>query len=142
MIDAPSPPDDTAPEAIDWDFADRVARRVAGHEALERSYLARALHRDFDDVTIEAEGLVADHTGLRSLAGPARALVLDRPSWASANLVSFRRMLRPVTDRMAARMVGQPDGRSGPQARRRRARDARRLPGPAGARPVRPAGAG
>jgi coenzyme F420 biosynthesis associated uncharacterized protein len=95
-------------EAIDWDFADRVARRVAGHEALERSYLARALHRDFDDVTEEAEGLVAEHTGLRSLAGPAHALVLDRPSWASANLVSFRRMLRPVTDRMAARLVGNP----------------------------------
>jgi coenzyme F420 biosynthesis associated uncharacterized protein len=109
LIDAAAPVDEADGKApIDWDFADRVARRVAGHEALERSYLARALHRDFDDVTAEAEGLVADHTGLRSLAGPARALVLDRPSWASANLVSFRRMLRPVTDRMAARMVGNP----------------------------------
>jgi coenzyme F420 biosynthesis associated uncharacterized protein len=108
VIEAAAPSADGGPEAIDWDFADRVARRVAGHEALERSYLARALHRDFDDVTVDAEGLVAEHTGLRSLAGPARALVLDRPSWASANLVSFRRMLRPVTERMAARMVGNP----------------------------------
>jgi coenzyme F420 biosynthesis associated uncharacterized protein len=109
VIEGAPPGDDGSPaDAIDWDFADRVARRVAGHEALERSYLASALHRDFDEVTAQAEGLVAEHTGLRSLAGPARALVLDRPSWASANLVSFRRMLRPVTDRMAARMAGNP----------------------------------
>jgi coenzyme F420 biosynthesis associated uncharacterized protein len=103
-----APPDQPLPEPIDWDFAERVARRVAGKEALERSYLAQGLVREFDDVTTEAEALVGEHTGLVSLAGPAHALVLDRPAWATANLASFRTMLRPVTTRMAARMAGNP----------------------------------
>jgi coenzyme F420 biosynthesis associated uncharacterized protein len=55
---------------------------------------------DFEELTAEAEGLVADETGLRSLAGPARARVTDRAGWVEANLASFQRLLRPVTDKM------------------------------------------
>ena len=112
--DLPAPRSDAAPGADVGGRAHRLGVRRArgppggGRDVLEGSYLHPVLARDFAEVTAEAEGLVGEHTGLVSLAGPARALVLDRPSWASANLVSFRKMLRPVTDRMAARMAGNP----------------------------------
>ncbi len=96
------------PSPIDWDLAARIARRVAGREPLERSYHARVLERDFDEVTSEAEDLVAEFTGLRSGVGPARALVLDRGQWTAANLVSFERLLAPITERMAAKLAASP----------------------------------
>ncbi len=96
------------PSPVDWDLAARIARRVAGREPLERSYHARVLERDFELVTSEAEDLVADFTGLRSAVGPARALVLDRGQWTAANLVSFERLLAPITDRMAAKLAASP----------------------------------
>ena len=59
------------PEPIDWALATRIARRVAGREPLASSYLATSMRRDFESVTEQAEGLVADFTGLRA-PGPAR----------------------------------------------------------------------
>ena len=47
-----------------------------------------------------AEERVAEATGLRSLAGPARARVTDRAGWVKANIASFQRLLRPITDRL------------------------------------------
>jgi coenzyme F420 biosynthesis associated uncharacterized protein len=47
---------------------------------------------------------VAQATGLRSLEGPARARVTDRAGWVSANIRSFQRLLRPLTDRLGERM--------------------------------------
>jgi coenzyme F420 biosynthesis associated uncharacterized protein len=95
------------PEPIDWALAQRIARRVAGREPLASSYLAASLRRDFDSVTAEAEGLVAEFTGLRA-PGPAIATVLDRPGWVDANVGSMRRMLAPLTDRVGARMARSP----------------------------------
>jgi coenzyme F420 biosynthesis associated uncharacterized protein len=51
---------------------------------------------------------VANETGLRSLAGPARARVTDRAGWVRANLASFRRLLRPLTDKLGSRMTAGP----------------------------------
>src|SRR5947209_42249 len=101
--DAGSPPD-----PIDWGLAQRVARRVAGREPMASSYLASSLQRAFDEVTATAEQLVAAFTGLRSSAGPARALVLDRPGWVSANVSSFRRLLAPFTRRVGERLAKSP----------------------------------
>lgn len=92
------------PEPVDWALAQRVAQFVAGHDPLARSYHSASLHTDFDEVTAEAEDLVAEFTGLRSLAGPARASVVDRQAWVAANIGSFRRMLEPFTTRVAERL--------------------------------------
>ncbi|MGI9022344.1 MAG: zinc-dependent metalloprotease [Acidimicrobiales bacterium] len=91
-------------EPVAWDVAERVAARVARKEPLAESYLYDSLAPDFAEFTAEAEELVAQETGLRSLSGPARARVTDRQGWVHANLKSFRRMLRPLTDRLGDRM--------------------------------------
>jgi coenzyme F420 biosynthesis associated uncharacterized protein len=100
----PGPP---VPEPIDWALAGRIARRVAGREPLASSYLATSLRRDFESVTEEAEGLVAEFTGLRA-PGRAVATVLDRAGWVDANVGSMRRMLAPLTARVGARMARSP----------------------------------
>jgi coenzyme F420 biosynthesis associated uncharacterized protein len=85
---------------VDWQLAERVAVRAAGREPFAESYLAHSLQRDFDEATAEAEELVAQTTGLRSMSGPARARVTDRAGWVRANVSSFQRLLRPITDKL------------------------------------------
>jgi coenzyme F420 biosynthesis associated uncharacterized protein len=89
-------------DPVAWDLAERVAIRVARREPLEDSYLYARLEPDFEELTAQAEALVEAETGLRSLAGPARARVTDRQGWVSANVQSFQRLLRPVTERLGA----------------------------------------
>ncbi len=95
-------------KAIDWELAERVAVRVAGHEPFARSYHWDSLGPDFEELTAQAEELVAAETGLRSLAGPARARLTDRPGWIRANIASFQRLLRPLLDKFAERLEASP----------------------------------
>ena len=73
---------------------------LAGDEPFAESYHSASLAPDFAELTAQAEELVADATGLRSLAGPARARVIDRPDGSQANIASFQRLLAPVTDKL------------------------------------------
>jgi len=66
-------------DPVAWEVAERVAIRVAGREPFSESYHYASLQPDFDQLTARAEDLVAAETGLRSLSGPARARVTDRP---------------------------------------------------------------
>lgn len=93
-------------DPIAWDTAERVAIRVSGREPLAESYHYASLEPDFREFTAEAEALVEAETGLHSMAGPARARVTDRPGWIRANLASFQRLLRPLTDRLGSRLTG------------------------------------
>ena len=131
----PAPP---VHDPIDWDLAERVARRFSGREPLAASYLAGSLRADFDAVTAEAEALVADYTGLRS-PGPARAQVVDRASWVVGQRLVDAPPAR-AAHRAGRRTHGRQPGRAHrPPGRRHRDRGAARVPRPAGARPVRPA---
>ncbi|HEX7132604.1 MAG TPA: zinc-dependent metalloprotease [Iamia sp.] len=93
-----------APSAVDWELAERVAVRAAGTDPFHRSYHADSLVADFDELTTLAEEQVALATGLHSLAGPARARVDDRGDWIRANIASFQRLMRPVTNRLEEKM--------------------------------------
>jgi len=95
------------PEPVDWELAERVARRFAGREPIAASYLGGSLHSDFSAVTTQAEELVAGFTGLHA-PGTASACVLDRPQWVHANVGSMRRMLHPLTARVGERMARSP----------------------------------
>ncbi|MGI8757236.1 MAG: zinc-dependent metalloprotease [Acidimicrobiales bacterium] len=86
--------------AVDWGLAEKVAVRAAGREPFAESYHYASLTSDFAELTALAEDQVAAATGLRSLAGPARARVTDRQGWVRANIDSFQRLLRPITDRL------------------------------------------
>lgn len=85
---------------VDWELAARIARKVAGQEPLASSYLYDSLAPDFAEATELAEQLVTAETGLASLDGPARARVIDRGDWIDANIASFQRLLRPLTDKV------------------------------------------
>ncbi len=93
-------------DLVDWDLAERIAVRAAGREPFADSYLADSLDADFAELTALAEELVEAETGLRSLSGPARGQVTDRPGWVRANIASFQRLLSPVTDRFSSRVGG------------------------------------
>ncbi|MDP9387565.1 MAG: zinc-dependent metalloprotease [Actinomycetota bacterium] len=95
-------------DAISWDLAEKVAVRVAGQEPLARSYHYASLQPDFAELTAEAEELVAAATGMRSLAGPARARVTDRAGWVRTNIASFQRLLRPLTEKVGPRLEASP----------------------------------
>ena len=96
------------PEPISWEMAERVAVRVAGREPLAESYHYATLESDFTELTAQAEDLVTEATGLRSLAGPARARVTDREGWVRANIASFQRLLRPLTDKLGPKLAASP----------------------------------
>ena len=89
-------------DPIAWDVAERLAVRVAQRGYRPLTYEMRALTADFEELTAQAEELVTAETGLRSLTGRARARVVERDDWVRANLASFRRLLRPVTEKLAA----------------------------------------
>jgi coenzyme F420 biosynthesis associated uncharacterized protein len=65
------------------------------------------LEASFGELTARAEELVVEHTGLRSSAGAASALVLERAEWADANVSSFEHLLAPVTGKLVDRMGGR-----------------------------------
>ena len=94
------------PDPIDWALATRVSARIAGTDSFASSYHAHSLQPDFDAATAEAEELVAIETGLRSLAGPARARVASRQDWVRANIASFQRLFRPLTERLGPKLTG------------------------------------
>ncbi len=91
-------------EVIDWAVAEKVAVRATGREPFSQSYHYASLLPDFERFTAQAESAVANETGLVSLSGAARARVTDRAGWVRANLSSFRRLMRPLSDRLGERM--------------------------------------
>ena len=103
-------------DQIDWDLARKVAVRAAGSEPYTAAMWRRGVEEDFAAYTEQAEELVAEHSGLRSLAGPARGRLTDRVGWIDANLASFQRLLRPLTQKLA--QAGGSDSALAPLTRR------------------------
>ena len=99
---ADSDESEAADDPVDWDLARRVALRTAGREPYTAARHRDGLEDDFAEFTPRAEELVADCTGLRSLSGAARGRVTDRAGWIDANLASFQRLLRPLTDKLGS----------------------------------------
>ena len=101
---------------VDWELARKVATRAGARKPFAQAGLTDAtLAADFAELTAQAEQLVAAETGLVSLAGPARAQVADRAMWVDANVASFRRLLRPLLEKMEPKVASS---RLTPVARR------------------------
>ncbi|MHB1711072.1 MAG: zinc-dependent metalloprotease [Acidimicrobiales bacterium] len=96
------------PGAISWEVVERVAGWVATRKALPEAYRPDLLQGEFEELTAQAEELVAESTGLRSASGPARARVADRSGWVHANVASFQRLLGPHLERLVlSRLVSK-----------------------------------
>ena len=89
-----------SPGAVAWDTAEKVAGWVGNRHQPPPSYRPDQLQADFEELTAQAEELVAESTGLRSASGPARARVTDRAGWVHANVASFQRLLGPHLDKL------------------------------------------
>ncbi len=90
----------TAARTVSWETAERVAGWIGNRHRPPDSYRPDVLERDFEELTAQAEELVAESTGLRSASGPARARVTDRAGWVHANIASFQRLLGPHLARL------------------------------------------
>lgn len=94
------------PGAISWEVTQRVAEWVGRRGPLPAPYRPDLLQAHFAEVTAEAEDLVEAATGLRSTAGPARAVVTDRPGWVAANIAAFQRLVGPHLEQLSAHRAG------------------------------------
>ena len=132
-----------------WDTAERVAGWVGSRSHLPAPYRPDLLQADFEELTAQAEELVAASTGLRSSSGPARARVTDRAGWVHANVAGFQRLVGPhldkldparlvATNKVTERLAG-PLASAGPGGHRHPDGPGARLAVHPGARPVRPA---
>lgn len=92
---------------IDPRIARAVATRVAGASPLQGSYLIEALETDLAHAVPRSEELVAEVSGIAP-PPPVRWSVVDRSSWAGANIAGMDRLLRPLTDRLGARLESLP----------------------------------
>jgi coenzyme F420 biosynthesis associated uncharacterized protein len=91
-------------DPVAWDVALGVARqavRVVGDPVSDAE--VASLQEELSEVTARAERLVEAASGLRAVGAPTRAKVVTRQGWAEANVGSFRRLLRPLGERLAAR---------------------------------------
>ena len=104
---APAVTPAAVPDPVDWALARCVAHFVSGRDPLADSYLAASLQADFDALTVRAEALVAEYTGLRA-PGAATARVLDRNHWVDSNITSMQTMLEPLMQRFGARLARSP----------------------------------
>ncbi len=100
--------------AVDWVVARKIAAKIAGRDPYQAARYRNGLEEDFDRFTAQAEDLVAECTGLRSLDGRARGRVTNRQGWVEANLSSFQRLLRPITDKLEEKMDSK-EGAIGPK---------------------------
>jgi coenzyme F420 biosynthesis associated uncharacterized protein len=82
-----------APSLVDWDLARKVAAGALILKPAPATYRSAPLQAQFDELTARAEVLVSESTGLHSAHGLARAKVVDRSGWASANVRSMQRLV-------------------------------------------------
>lgn len=84
-------------------IASAVARRVAGSSGLDRSYLMDRLRADLDETVPLSEQLIAESSGIPA-PPPVQWGLIDRATWAEANISSMTTMLDPVVDKIGDRL--------------------------------------
>ncbi|MGW4381883.1 zinc-dependent metalloprotease [Kitasatospora sp. NPDC004531] len=96
-------------EMVDWDLAVATAVRLARPGPRVGREEARTVVAELRRHAAEAERHVREFTrmGTDEDTPGTPVLVVDRPGWVRANVAGFRTVVRPLTDRLAAR---RPDG--------------------------------
>jgi coenzyme F420 biosynthesis associated uncharacterized protein len=91
------------PRLVEPALAAAVARRVAGTSGLDGSYLQARLRSDLDEAVPLSEKLVAEASGIPAPPPVAWGLI-DRATWAEANISSMTAMLNPVAEKLGDRL--------------------------------------
>ena len=86
---------------VNWEIAHQIARAVAGAGGPGPGATKEEL-RAFEESCRIAQMQITQHTGMEP-GGLTRVEVVDRVSWANANLDGFR----PLVDRLSQRLRGQ-----------------------------------
>jgi len=85
---------------VDWDFAVTVGSRVAGPGPEVSAEEAGAAVVELREGAERSTPLVQEFTGLRTAAGTAPVLVVDRRGWVRANADGFSKILAPIVDKL------------------------------------------
>ncbi|MGH2752634.1 MAG: zinc-dependent metalloprotease [Actinomycetota bacterium] len=88
-------------------IASAVARRVAGTSGLDHSYLLDRLRADLGEAVPQAEKLVAEASGIPA-PPPVEWGLIDRATWAEANISSMTALLNPIADKIGDRLERLP----------------------------------
>jgi coenzyme F420 biosynthesis associated uncharacterized protein len=88
-------------------IASSVARALSGDRSITSSYLSERLIRDLQASVPRAEALVAEVSGIPA-PPPVRWAIVDRSTWAAANIQGMVTMLQPLADRLGQRLDAQP----------------------------------
>ena len=83
---------------VDWSLARQIARFAS------RDGGPADIDADLDSMVADAEGHLRGYTSLSPAQPIPPPEVVDRGEWAEVNLDSLRKMLEPVTERMANRL--------------------------------------
>lgn len=92
---------------IDASVATAVARRVAGSPASVSAADLDRLRRNLEAAVPRSERLVADVSGIAPPT-PVRWGILERVSWAEANIVGMSSLIAPLADKLGARLEALP----------------------------------
>ncbi len=90
--------DDTSP--IDWDFAERIAIATSGRTDFARTPASVTMPVELPDLASRACEIVEEFTRLETPFGDVDAVVIDRPTWIRVNTAGFRKILKPVANKI------------------------------------------
>jgi coenzyme F420 biosynthesis associated uncharacterized protein len=97
---------------VDWDFAVTVGSKVAGPGPEVSAADALAAVDELRAGADRSTPLVQEFTGLRTEAGTAPVLVVDRGGWIQANADGFAKILAPIVDKLTEKK-GEPGAVAG-----------------------------
>ncbi|MCX4747382.1 zinc-dependent metalloprotease [Kitasatospora sp. NBC_01287] len=101
-------------DMVDWNLAVATATRLARPGPQVTRDEARTVVAELRRHALAAEDAVRGFTGMRAsrLAadGAAPVLVVDRVGWVRANVAGFRTVIRPLTEKLAAKRAETPGG--------------------------------
>ncbi|MDN5766061.1 MAG: zinc-dependent metalloprotease [Humibacillus sp.] len=98
----------TRPAYVDYTFAKKTGRTLVKAGPQVTSAEANDIVADLRAAAAEATAPVAETSDLQAPDGAPAVLVVDRPGWISANVDSFRALLDPVVDKLAAKGKSSP----------------------------------
>ncbi|MEO6996573.1 MAG: zinc-dependent metalloprotease [Terracoccus sp.] len=98
----------TRPAYVDYAFAKKTGRTLVKAGPQVTSGEANDIVADLRAAAAEATAPVAETSDLHAPEGAPAPLVVDRPGWISANVDSFRALLEPVVDKLAAKGKSSP----------------------------------